>query len=323
MVFKMGNPGCACCDTQECPCACYGLNNNADDDAGSNNLTGVDTPAFDASTKILGTHSAKFDSSGYFEKSHANCFSPSANSGGWAMWFWIKSLADSTGGYIGSSGDQIEWYPGVITKGHFTYRRNYSSFACDTNNWDYRGGEGKGEWMIFMAGTEIQFWVHTKNGTGAYIGPCGYDLSNYIAVGAQDMPATSEWHFFYWYIKGDDSWLFAYNESGFIDRFHENLKTIAGTSINAGGINANGNEPLHIGVHKAQSNSYGTISNGPEQRLGDATNGGKFRIDTIGFCTDPGDFGDTSDPTPFPIVRPTLADNLWNSGSGRECPYGG
>ena len=157
---------------------------------------------------------------------------------------------------------------------------------------------------------QLFFFVQTKNRAGG-------STANYKAmtVGARAIDTNTstfgagadDWHFFYWYIRGNHSWLWAYNEtSGLLDTFYADASAY-------GGIEDSQSWPLRIGSH---------INSEPlEQRLGTAGIGGHYLIDNVGFDCKAPTYGSTSVPIPAP--PPSHVTALYNSGTGSACPNNG
>ena len=112
MVFKKGNPGCACC------CPCYYFEEN-----GGNNrpLTEQETVAY-SDISSQGEKSAQFVGTGYFERERHWCFTPYGKTT-WTVSFDMKV-------HVNPGTDQTQ-YMGLVTRGSFD------------------GDDMTGEWGIF------------------------------------------------------------------------------------------------------------------------------------------------------------------------------
>tara|TARA_R100000808_G_scaffold1538_1_gene6977 strand:- start:374 stop:1066 length:693 start_codon:yes stop_codon:yes gene_type:complete len=128
MVFKKGNPGCACC------CPCYYFEGN-----GGNNrpLTEKETVAY-STTASQGGKSAEFEGNGYFERERHWCFTPYGKTT-WTVSFDMKVVTLP-------ATDQSQ-YMGLVTRGSFD------------------GSNMTGEWGIFYkavdTGPTVVFVIKT------------------------------------------------------------------------------------------------------------------------------------------------------------------
>ena len=128
MVFKKGNPGCACC------CPCYYFEEN-----GGNNRPLTEHNAVYSETSSEGTHSAKFEGASYFERERHWCFTPYGKTT-WTVSFHMKV-------HVNPDTDQTQ-YMGLVTRGSID-------------------GDGmSGEWGIFYkaVGTGTTVFLALKTG---------------------------------------------------------------------------------------------------------------------------------------------------------------
>ena len=93
MAFKMGNPGCPCCD--DCPCSCFTFNSDLKSSKGNHEFTAAGTTAF--SSGKLGNalevaHNAT-PHANVLTVPHDSCFSLE---GGLSFWFWLYTEPDCT-----------------------------------------------------------------------------------------------------------------------------------------------------------------------------------------------------------------------------------
>lgn len=315
MSWKRDNPGSPCC-TCELGCACYPLDNSGVDVSGSVTLANKDGgPGWDTTNKKLGAGAAEYAyGKGYLEAADNSCFSPTANSSGWAMSFWIKAVTNMAGTTCptgGSTGFAYwETWPGVITKGYATQRNApasaippFTPSPCPSIS----NGVQFGEWFIFLNDSNpITMQAYLNTNTTLYS-----DVTMHFA-GVANIDTTAgthaaEWNFVYWYIRNNHSWFHVRGETESTwSQFYENINNESGIK--------NESWPLRVGTV--------ITSTGGEQRLG-TTGGGSYRIDNLLFDDNPTTYGSTSVPITTPASIPVEATALYNSGNGKQCPNAG
>jgi len=326
MTWKRDNPGCSpCCSDADSGCACYPLDSSGANSSGSVTLANKDGgPGWDTTNKKLGTGASEYSyGKGYLEAADNSCFSPSANTSGWAMSFWIKAITNLTGTTCPTAGSTAftywETYPGVVTKGYATQANAPSGGGTPSHCPSISNGVQLGEWFILMhkpnmiigggATTPIsmQAWVNTNTVAFSdfsmqFVGAKNIDTDVSLA-GAH----ANEWNFVYWYIRGNHSWFHVRGETETAwAQFYENINS-------RGGIK-NDSWPLRVGTM--------ITSTGGELRLG-TKGGGSYRIDNLLFDDNPTTYGSTSVPVTSPATIPVEATALYNSGSGEQCPNAG
>ena len=306
MSWKKDNPGSPCCSC----CPCYPLDSSGANVSGSVTLENKDGgPGWDTTNKKLGSGAAEYAAGkGYLEAADNSCFSPTANTSGWAMSFWIKAVTNMTPGTCPSGGSTSfaywETIPGVITKGYTTQANAPSGGGTPSSCPHWTNGVQFGEWLIFMnPGTPITMQAYLNTNTTLYS-----DVTAHFA-GVANIDTTggthaAEWNFVYWYIRNNHSWFHVRGETeSSWNQFYENIN-------DEGGIK-NESWPLRVGTM--------ITSTGGELRLG-TKGGGSYRIDNLLFDDNPTTYGSTSVPITTPATIPDEATALYNSGTGKGCP---
>lgn len=255
MIFKIGNPGCACCyeSTAVGACACYSFDNTANNAAADTLHLTSSYPAYSSTEKKLGTHSASFANTAHHSRGHSECFTPAAGPTPWRMWFWIKVVTHPV--YTSRPP-----YAGVITKGNL----NYVYGSPPVTSFD-------GEWGVFYNGAV------GSSSDGYWSAPRLLFVykSSAVALGLFATPflQVGEWYFFHWQINtttGAAS-LFGKSEDG------GEVGMNPPTSI-SGTMSADATHPLRIGNN---AGTAGTL-------LGWGNTVGDIKLDNVGFAQNSG-----------------------------------
>ena len=321
MPFKKNNPGSPCCNC----CPCYPLDGSGANLSGTVALEDKDGGPSVSPVKKLGTGAAAWQAgSGYLEAADHDCFSPSANTSGWAMSFWIKAITNMEGRSCPSGGphtDFANWasHPGVITKGYMTQANVPSGGGTPSGCPEWSNGVQFGEWLIFLSGgnftitgstyvvsrpVTMQAYLNTNTNLYADITMTFAGVANIDTTGGTH---AAEWNFVYWYIRNNHSWFHVRGETeSSWNQFYQD--------INLNGGIKNESWPLRVGTV--------ITSTGGELRLG-TKGGGSYRIDNLLFDDNPTTYGSTSVPITSPATIPIEATSLYNSGSGKKCPQVG
>lgn len=138
MVFKKGNPGCACC------CPCYYFEGN-----GGNNRPLTEHSAVYSNTASQGDQSAKFVGASYFEREKHWCFTPYGKTT-WTVSFDMKVVDEPTFPQTQAMG--------LVTRGSWSGNPPTGTLS--------------GEWAIIYraveSGTTVLFVLKTSSDTNVF-----------------------------------------------------------------------------------------------------------------------------------------------------------